>query len=56
MPFKPLVNAGIEGVFNTFIYREKALKPARQRLQGKVLRVELKEFTSPLVQIGRAHV
>ncbi len=49
MPFKPLVNAGIERVFNTFIYREKALKPARQRLHGKVLRVELKEFTSPLV-------
>jgi len=49
MPFKPLVNAGIERIFNTVIYREKALKPARQRLHGKVLRVELKEFTSPLV-------
>ncbi|MGK9174416.1 SCP2 domain-containing protein [Yokenella regensburgei] len=49
MPFKSLVNAGIERVFNTVIYREKALKPARQRLHGKVLRVELKEFSSPLV-------
>ena len=49
MPFKPLVNAGIERVFNTFIYREKALKPARQRLRDKVLRVELKGFNSPLV-------
>ncbi|WP_437890024.1 ubiquinone biosynthesis protein UbiJ [Phytobacter sp. V91] len=49
MPFKPLVNAGIEQLFNAFIYREKALKPARQRLHGKILRVELKEFASPLV-------
>ncbi|HEY2453489.1 MAG TPA: SCP2 domain-containing protein [Scandinavium sp.] len=48
MPFQPLVTAGIEGALNTFLWRERALKPARQRLLGKVLRVELKEFSSPL--------
>ncbi|MEW5561870.1 SCP2 domain-containing protein [Enterobacter asburiae] len=49
MPFQPLVTAGIEGALNTFLWRERALQPARQRLLGKVLRIELKEFTSPLV-------
>ncbi|MEO3992333.1 ubiquinone biosynthesis protein UbiJ [Pseudocitrobacter cyperus] len=51
MPVKPLVTAGIETVLNAFLWRERALKPARQRLVGKVLRVELKEFTSPLVLV-----
>ena len=39
MPFKPLMTAGIERVLNTFLYRPQALKPARLRLQGKVLRI-----------------
>lgn len=51
MPFLPLVTAGIEGALNTFLWREQALKSARQRLLGKVLRVELKEFASPLVLV-----
>lgn len=51
MPFQPLVTAGIENALNAFLWREKALKPARQRLLGKVLRVELKEYTSPLVLV-----
>ncbi|MDQ8574926.1 hypothetical protein Q7718_15850, partial [Klebsiella aerogenes] len=45
MPFAPLVTAGIETVLNTFLWRDRALKPARQRLLGKVLRVELKELS-----------
>ena len=49
MPFQPLLSAGIERVLNTFLWRNDALKSARQRLFGKVLRVELKEFASPLV-------
>ncbi|SUG50461.1 Protein YigP clustered withubiquinone biosynthetic genes [Salmonella enterica subsp. arizonae] len=44
MPFKPLVTAGIERLLNTFLYRSPALKSARTRLQGKVLRVELRDF------------
>ena len=51
MPFKPLVTAAIEGALNRFLWRENALKPARQRLNGKVLRVALNEFSSPLVLV-----
>ena len=51
MPFKPLVTAGIENVLNAFLYRAPALKAARQRLNGKVLRIVLKEFSTPLVLV-----
>ncbi len=51
MPFKPMVAAGIERVLNTFLYREGALKSARQRLYGKVLRVSLQEFSSSIVLV-----
>ncbi len=51
MALKPLVTAGIETALNAFLWRDRALKPARQRLLGKVLRVELKEFSSPLVLV-----
>jgi ubiquinone biosynthesis protein UbiJ len=49
MPFMPLMTAGIEGVLNTFLWRDRSLKSARQRLQGKTLRISLKEFSAPLV-------
>ena len=32
-------------------YRAPALKAARQRLNGKVLRIVLKEFSTPLVLV-----
>ena len=51
MPFKPLVTAGVENLLNTFLYRSPALKSARTRLQGKVLRVDLKGFSTPLVLV-----
>ncbi|MEG7495006.1 SCP2 domain-containing protein [Enterobacter hormaechei] len=51
MPIKPLVTAGIENVLNAFLYRATALKTARQRLNGKVLRIVLKEFSTPLVLV-----
>ncbi len=51
MPFTPLVTAGLESVLNTFLWRDRGLKAARQRLLGKVLRVELKEFSAPLVLV-----
>ena len=51
MPFKPLVTAGIENVLNAFLYRSPALKTARQRLNGKVLRIVLKEFSTPMVLV-----
>ena len=46
MPLKPLVTAGVENLLNTFLYRSPALKSARTRLQGKVLRVDLKGFSN----------
>lgn len=51
MPLKPLVTGSIETAINMLLWREKALKPARQRLIGKVVRIELKEFSSPLVLV-----
>ena len=51
MPFKPLVTAGLETVLNAFLWRDRALKPARQRLLGKVLRVELQELSDPVVLV-----
>ena len=51
MPLKPLVTGSIETAINALLWREKALKPARQRLIGKVLRIVLKEFSSPLVMV-----
>lgn len=51
MPFTPLVTAGIESVLNVFLWRDRGLKAARQRLLGKVLLIELKEFTAPLVLV-----
>ena len=51
MPIKPLVTAGIENVLNAFLYRAPALKTARQRLNGKVLRRAVKEFSAPLVLV-----
>ena len=51
MPLKPLVTAGVENLLNTFLYRSPALKSARTRLQGKVLRVDLKGFSTSLVLV-----
>lgn len=51
MLFKPLVAAGLESLLNHFLYRPAALWPARQRLQGKTLRLVLKAFPSPLTLI-----
>lgn len=44
MPFKPLVTAGLETVLNTFLWRDRALKPARQRLLGKCCASSCKSF------------
>lgn len=51
MPFIPLINASLEGVLNTVLWQDSALKSARQRLYGKVLRIEIKEFSTPLVLV-----
>lgn len=51
MPFISLISAGLEGALNTVLWQDSALKLARQRLYGKVLRIEIKEFSTPLVLV-----
>ncbi|WP_300004749.1 SCP2 domain-containing protein [uncultured Cedecea sp.] len=51
MPFISLINASLEGALNTVLWQDNALKSARQRLYGKVLRIEIKEFSTPLVLV-----
>jgi len=51
MPFISLISASLEGALNTVLWQDSALKPARQRLYGKVLRIEIKEFSTPLVLV-----
>lgn len=51
MPFHPLLTAGIETALNAFLWRDSALKSARQRLVGKVLRVDLQDLAAPLVLV-----
>lgn len=51
MPFIPLISATLEGTLNTILWQDSALKAARQRLYGKALRIEIKEFSTPLVLV-----
>lgn len=51
MFFKFLVTVGIESLFNIFLYRLFALKTVRSRLLGKVLRVEVKGFSTLLILV-----
>ena len=51
MPFIPLISASLEGALNTLLWQDSALKSARLRLFGKVLRIEIKEFSTPLVLV-----
>lgn len=55
MPLTPLVTAGIEQALNRFLYRDQALRAARQRLCGKILRVNLTEFSMPLIMVFSAY-
>ncbi len=51
MPMTPLITATAEKLLNTFLWRDDALKSQRQRLKGKVLKVSLPEFNSPLALV-----
>ncbi len=51
MPMTPLITASAEKILNTFLWRDDALKSQRQRLKGKVLKVVLPEFNSPLALV-----
>ncbi|MBI6549811.1 ubiquinone biosynthesis protein UbiJ [Xenorhabdus lircayensis] len=47
----PVLVAFLETTLNHLLYRETVLKPARLRLAGKTLSIELKEIETPLVLI-----
>ncbi|MBD2796545.1 SCP2 domain-containing protein [Xenorhabdus sp. 18] len=47
----PVLTAFLETTLNHLLYREAVLKPARLRLAGKILSIELKEIETPLILI-----
>ncbi|MBD2811492.1 SCP2 domain-containing protein [Xenorhabdus sp. Vera] len=47
----PILTAFLETTLNHLLYREAVLRPARLRLVGKTLSIELKEIEAPLVLI-----
>lgn len=51
MLFTPLLNGSLETLINSLLFHDRSMKFARQRLKGKVLRIEVKELTSPLVLV-----
>ncbi|MEI2267622.1 ubiquinone biosynthesis protein UbiJ [Erwinia sp. CGal63] len=51
MTLTPLLTAGLETALNQILYRDRGLKAARQRLNGKSLAVELFELKQPLIFI-----
>lgn len=51
MTLTPLLTAGLETALNQILYRDRGLKAARQRLNGRSLAVELAELKQPLIFI-----
>lgn len=49
MLLTPLLTGVLETSLNSLLFRDRSMKTARQRLAGKVLRIELHELSSPLV-------
>lgn len=48
MTLTPLLTAGLETALNQILYRDRGLKAARQRLNGKSLAIVLAELKQPL--------
>lgn len=51
MTITPLLTAGLETALNQILYRDRSLKAARQRLNGKSLSIVLSELKQPLTLI-----
>jgi ubiquinone biosynthesis protein UbiJ len=51
MLLTPLLTGVLETSLNSLLFRDRSMKAARQRLVGKVLRIELEELSSPLVLV-----
>ncbi|PPZ20384.1 hypothetical protein C5P36_27300, partial [Escherichia coli] len=46
-----VLTASLETALNQLLFRDRSMKAARQRLQGKNLQIELAELDAPLVLI-----
>ncbi|QBR49997.1 SCP2 domain-containing protein [Erwinia sp. QL-Z3] len=55
MTLTPLLTAGLETALNQILYRDRGLKAARQRLNGKSLAIVLAELKQPLIFIFSEH-
>ncbi|MFZ1871201.1 MAG: SCP2 domain-containing protein [Chania sp.] len=51
MLLTPLLTGVVETSLNSLLFRDRSMKAARQRLVGKVLRIELQELNAPLVLV-----
>ncbi|TQI78315.1 ubiquinone biosynthesis protein UbiJ [Serratia fonticola] len=51
MLLTPLLTGVLETSLNSLLFRDRSMKAARQRLVGRVLRIELEELSSPLVLV-----
>ncbi|MFD1803897.1 SCP2 domain-containing protein [Mixta tenebrionis] len=51
MTLTPLLTAGLETALNRILYRDRGLKAARQRLNGRVLQLQLLELTQPITLV-----
>lgn len=47
----PLITAAIETSLNSVLFRDNSMKATRLRLAGKVLRIELREMSFPLLLV-----
>ncbi|WP_275554320.1 SCP2 domain-containing protein [Mixta sp. Marseille-Q2659] len=55
MTLTPLLTAGLETALNRILYRDRGLKAARQRLNGKVLQLRLQELSQPITLVFSEH-
>ncbi|MFS2223235.1 ubiquinone biosynthesis protein UbiJ [Pantoea sp. B65] len=55
MTLTPLLTAGLETALNHILYRDRGLKAARQRLNGKTLAIDLQELSPPLTLVFGDH-
>lgn len=51
MTLTPLLTAGLETALNRILYRDRGLKAARQRLNGRVLQLRLAELAQPITLV-----
>lgn len=55
MLLTPSLTAAIETLLNSLLFKDRSMKAARLRLAGKVLRIELRELSSPITFIFSEH-